>query len=104
MGIMEKWGVQIIIAAAWLLAGCATKYQEMGFSGGVAAEQMTKDTFRIKSRGNAYTAGTTVQDHVLLKAAEKTKQAGATHFVLISAADASSAVSITTPGTANYND
>lgn len=62
---------------------------------------MTKDTFRIKSRGNAYTAGTTVQDYVLLKAAETTKANGGTHFILISAADASSTVEISTPGTMN---
>jgi hypothetical protein len=95
------WGLAAAIAAALLTAGCATKYQDMGFTGGVAAEQMTADTFRIKSRGNAYTAGTTVQDHVLLKAAETTKANGGTHFVLISAADASSAVEVSSPGTMN---
>ena len=88
---MKTWIVGAI-AAALLLSGCATKYQDMGFTGGVAAEQMTKDTFRIKSRGNAYTAGTTVQDYVLLKADETTKANGGTHFILISAADASSTV------------
>jgi hypothetical protein len=61
-----------------IFAGCATKYQEMGFSGGVAAQQITADTFRIVARGNAYTGSTTVQDYVLLKAAETTKAAGAT--------------------------
>lgn len=71
-----------------VLAGCSTKYQEMGFSGGVAAQHITADTFRIVARGNAYTGSTTVQDYVLLKAAETTKAAGATHFILVSAADA----------------
>jgi hypothetical protein len=33
-----------------LLAGCGTKYQEMGFTGGVAAEQITKDTPIASSR------------------------------------------------------
>ena len=70
------------------LAGCGTKYQEMGFSGGVAAQQITADTFRIVARGNAYTGSTTVQDYVLLKAAETTKAAGATYFILVSASDA----------------
>jgi hypothetical protein len=73
----------------------------MGFSGGVAAEQMTADVFRIKSRGNAYTDQTTVQDYVMLKAAETTKSAGATHFQLISANDASRQDVITTPGSVN---
>jgi hypothetical protein len=42
----------------------------MGFSGGVAAQQITADTWRIQSRGNAYTGASTVQDYVLLKAAD----------------------------------
>jgi hypothetical protein len=86
-------------ALACVLAGCATKYQEMGFTGGVAAEQVTADVFRIKSRGNAYTAQSTVQDYVLLNAAETAK--GASHFIMISAADATRVDTIVTPGTAN---
>jgi hypothetical protein len=97
---MYRWAI-VALAAGLALAGCGTRYQDMGFAGGVAAEQMTTDVFRIKSRGNAYTARTTVQDYVLLKAAETTKSVGGTHFQLISADDASSKVSITTPGTAN---
>ncbi len=37
------------VAVAFLLlvtAACATKYQEMGFSGGVTAQQVTADTYR----------------------------------------------------------
>src|SRR5262245_28712522 len=89
------------LALAFALGACATKYQEMGFTGGVAAEQVTADVYRIKSRGNAYTAQSTVQDYVLLKAAETAKSAGATHFVMISAADATRVDTIVTPGTAN---
>jgi hypothetical protein len=37
----------LAIVALWAaLGGCATKYQDMGFTGGVAAEQMTADTSR----------------------------------------------------------
>lgn len=88
------------LAAAVLLGGCATRYQEMGFTGGVAAEQMSADVFRIKSRGNAYTDRATVQDYVLLKAAETAKSVGGTHFQMISANDATKQELVTTPGTA----
>jgi hypothetical protein len=88
-----------IAALCVALGGCATKYQEMGFTGGVAAEQMTADTWRIRARGNAYTNGATVQDYVFLKAAETTQAAGGTHFQIISAGDASRASTIVTPGT-----
>lgn len=81
-----------------LLAGCATKYQEMGFGGGVAAQQITADTWRIQSRGNAYTNAATVQDYVLLKAAETAQAAGGSHFQIVSAADASRASTFVAPG------
>jgi hypothetical protein len=88
-----------VSALCLTLAGCATKYQEMGFGGGVAAQQITSDTFRISARGNGYTGKTTIQDYTLLKAAETTKASGGTHFVIISAADATTAATIVTPGT-----
>lgn len=80
---------RVLATAALLgLAGCGTPYQSMGFRGGVEAQQITGDTYRIKSRGNAYTARSDVQDYILLKAAETTKEAGATHFALIGSEDA----------------
>jgi hypothetical protein len=81
-----------------ILSGCATPYQNMGFMGGVEAQQMTSDTFRIVARGNGYTGNTAIQDYTVLKAAETTKQAGGTHFLIISASDASRAGHIVTPG------
>ncbi len=90
----------VVLVAALAFGGCATQYQEMGFSGGVAAERMTADTYRISARGNGYTGHTTIQDYMVLKAAETTKQSGGTHFFIISAADASSAGYVATPGQA----
>ncbi|WP_457488951.1 CC0125/CC1285 family lipoprotein [Tardiphaga sp. P5_C10] len=94
----QKMRAGLIGLLCLLLAGCGTRYQEMGFTGGVAAEQITADTWRIKARGNAYTASETVQDYVLLKAAETTQAAGGTHFQLISSTDASRTGVIVTPG------
>lgn len=95
---MRVLGVALLCV---MLAGCGTKYQEMGFTGGVAAEQISADTFRILARGNAYTAAETVQDYVLLKAAETTQAQGATHFVIVAENQANQAVTITSGGTAN---
>lgn len=88
----------LLIILALIVAGCSTPYQDMGFTGGVLAQQMTSNTYRIVARGNGYTAGTTVQDYTVLKAAETAKKAGATHFAIISASDASSTGHVTTPG------
>lgn len=83
-----------------VLTGCATKYQSMGLTGGVEAQQITTDKYRIIARGNGYTSSTTIQDYVLLKAAETTKAAGATHFVPVSSQDATNVSFGQTAGTA----
>jgi hypothetical protein len=80
------------------LTACATPYQNMGFMGGVEAQRMTADTYRIVARGNGYTGATAIQDYTMLKAAETTKQTGGTHFAIISAADASRTGTVVTPG------
>lgn len=82
------------------VAACSTPYQEMGFMGGVKAQQVTQNTYRIVTRGNGYTGSTTIQDYTLLKAAETTKSAGATHFMIVSSGDATETASISTPGQA----
>lgn len=86
---------------ALMLAGCSTPYKEMGFGGGVSAQQMTADTFRISARGNGYTDSTDVQDYLVLKAAETTREHGGTHFLVIGAADASRTSQFVTGGTAH---
>jgi hypothetical protein len=92
-----RWGWFLFVLA---LGACSTKYQDMGLAGGVSAQQMTADSFRIVARGNGYTGHTQIEDYTMLKAAETAKANGATHFVLISAADASSVGQFVTPGNA----
>ena len=84
-----RWMVVVVVAL--VLAGCASRYQELGPAGGVTAAKMTDDVWRISARGNALTEATTVQDFVLLKAAETTIAAGGTHFVIIGQQDVGSA-------------
>jgi hypothetical protein len=79
---MRRW-IIAALAGAFVLAGCGSRNQGIGFTGPVAAEQVTPNVFKIRSRET-----TTAQD-VLLKAAETTKGAGGTHFRLISSSDAS---------------
>ena len=71
------------------LAACSTPYQEMGFRGGVQSEQVTASTYRIVASGNSFTGRRAIQDYTLLKAAETTKAAGGTHFLIVGAEDAS---------------
>lgn len=92
-----------LLAVAMLLAGCATTYHETGLTGGVSASQIAADTYRISARGNGYTDATTIQDYMLLKAAETTVAAGGTHFLVVSASDASRVSNGQTQGTLNTN-
>lgn len=92
-------GATAMLAAATMLAGCSTTYSEMGAMGGVMAAPVTNDVYRISARGNGYTDSTTIQDYVLLKAAETTIGAGKSHFEIINNKDATSSVTQQTAGT-----
>jgi len=43
---------------------CSSRYQEMGLTGGVTAQPVMTDVYRIVARGNGYTGQATVQDFV----------------------------------------
>jgi hypothetical protein len=73
----------LLVVVTSFVVGCATRYGEIGFTGGVTAEPVMTDVYRIRARGNAYTDASRVQDFVLLKAAEVTLSAGGTHFVIV---------------------
>jgi hypothetical protein len=90
-----------IVVCSCILGSCATKYQEMGFSGGVSAQPVMTDVYRIQARGNAYTGSAAVQDFYLLKAAETTLAAGGSHFLIIGAENQTSRSVGQTPGYAN---
>lgn len=87
----------VIFFAVQLLTSCSTGYKEMGFGGGVTAEQVSSDTFRIKARGNGFTSKSKVEDFVMMKAAEITLQSGGTHFFLSNTRDASRNATIQSP-------
>lgn len=74
----------LAIGAALLTTACATTYGELGglMDDGVAADRLTADTYRIRSRGNGATDPVLVHDYGLLRAAEMTKLACATHFIV----------------------
>lgn len=61
----------------------------MGPLGGVSAEPVTHDTYRIKARGNAFIESSQLQDYVLLKAAETVTSVGGRYFAIIGSQDLS---------------
>ena len=46
------------------IMACSSRYQEMGLTGGVTAQPVMTDVYRIVARGNGYTGQATVQDFV----------------------------------------
>lgn len=77
----------IIGLAGVLLAGCATQYGDMGFAGGVRADQMAADQYRIVSRGNGFSDSTTIADFAIRKAAEVTLESGNEWFLVMGRQD-----------------
>lgn len=51
------------VIAGGLLAGCATPYQRMGFSGGYRDSEVSRGVYRIEVRGNAFTSVDTLEDY-----------------------------------------
>ena len=82
------------------IASCATPYQDMGFTGGVSASRIDETTLRVQSKGNAYTSMETIQDYVMLKAAEETIANGYDLFLVMDGDSYTQTGSYTAPGTA----
>ena len=49
-------GRTVLFSLALFLCGCATPYQNMGFTGGVDELQVSDLMYRITARGNGYLA------------------------------------------------
>jgi hypothetical protein len=76
-----------------LLTACETPY-EGGLLFGVKATQIDATTLRISSRGNALTQNATIQNYVLLKAAEETVARGYDLFQIVGGRDTSRSGSV----------
>jgi len=72
----------------------------MGFAGGVKAEPVMTDVYRIVASGNGYTSADRIQDFALLKAAETTLAAGGNYFVVVDERNRTSVETGQTAGTA----
>ena len=80
--------VSIAAALFTVLSACSTSYGELNAYGGVQALPVSADVYRVSGRGNGFTDAPTVQDYVLLKAAETTIAKGQTHFTILDGRDA----------------
>lgn len=73
-----------IIFVTLLITGCATPYQEMGYSGGFESNWLAPDVLTVDVKGNGFTDDRRVKDYALLQAAERAQEAGYRYFTIIS--------------------
>jgi hypothetical protein len=91
----------LISLAILFLQGCATTYQNDGFSGGYSETQLDENVFKVSFRGNGFTRRDKVADFTLLRSAELAIQNGYNYFVVIDANSYTSTSTHTTPTTTN---
>jgi len=84
-----------------ILQGCATSYQQTGFTGGYSETQLDENVFNISFRGNGYTGRERVADFTLLRSAELTLENGFQYFAIIDANSYTSNSTYATPTTSH---
>jgi hypothetical protein len=80
----KPWKIGALVALALTLAACQTPavYQpKVGSSTGYTDQQLSQNRFRVTFTGNSATSRETVENYLLLRAAQVTLQAGYTWFV-----------------------
>lgn len=82
------------IVAALAVCGCATSYQQTGFTGGFSETKLGPDTVRVVFKGNGYTSDERATDFALLRAAQLCREGGFTHFTVQPQASSTPAVSV----------
>lgn len=73
----------ILITLVTLLSGCATPYRSAGLMGGYSDMQLNDDTYKVSFRGNGYSSHEHVQNMLLRRCAELTRNKGYKYFVIL---------------------
>jgi hypothetical protein len=96
-------GMKTILATglATALFGCATPYQESGYSGGFEQQRIAEDAYLIRFSGNGFTSPKRAKDFAMLRAAEIGKKLGYTHFAVVGKQDLSGVDTVTTGSTSS---
>ena len=72
----------ILLMTVVLLAGCATGFHSMGYTGGYSDIQLGENTFKVSFTGNGYTLQQRALDFALLRSARITLRHGYRYFVV----------------------
>lgn len=73
-----------VLILALLFFSCSTPYQPKGTLGGYSEEKITSDMYRVEFKGNQHTKPETVQNYLIYRCAELTKEQGYNYFTAVS--------------------
>lgn len=73
----------ILIALVALLSGCVTPYESAGLMGGYSDMQLNDDIYKVSFIGNGYSSHEHVQNMLLRRCAELTRNKGYKYFVVL---------------------
>jgi hypothetical protein len=85
-----------LLAIAVSVAGCATAYQPKSFTGGFSETDLGPTSFKIGFSGNGFTSAERASDFALLRAADKSIEAGCNYFSIMNESEGGSTSSFTT--------
>lgn len=94
---MRGW----VLAAALLLGGCATRYQDMTLGLGVSADAMGGDVYRVTAHLNSMNRAGDIDDFLFLRAAEAARESGAEGFVVLAQRDETKSGTVVVPGSSS---
>lgn len=90
-----------ILSAVILIAGCATGYKSVGFTGGYSDTKLQDDVYEVSFKGNGYTNKDRAKDFALLRASEVALNNGYKYFVVLEGENSTKTQMYTTPAQAN---
>lgn len=74
---------KVLLLWLFLLAGCVTPYQPLGYTGGFSETQLSENIFQVNFKGNGDTSSERASDFALLRSAEVTLENGYRYFALM---------------------
>ena len=81
---MDRIFLCLFLCFLFFTTSCSTPYQSMGFTGGYTETQLSKNVWKVRTDGNAFTSQTVINNYALLRASELTLKKGYKYFAVIS--------------------
>ena len=73
-----------ILLISIFLISCATTYKQKGIMGGYSEEKILSNMYKVEFEGNQHTKPEMVQNYLLYRCAELTKENGFEYFAIVS--------------------